>query len=148
MTMTKVLHGLYLGDIDEAEALVRTNPQQIRTVVTLCREPVEVRSPKIAYMHFPMVDSRPMRIDSLSAILQAIESAFAKGSILVHCTAGISRSPAVLAAFLFLHGFPSYGNALTYLKRLRPEVHPSPVLAHSIRRALLSTPAFWCSGNA
>ena len=49
--MTKIWERLYLGSLKDAEQLVRSNPQRITTVVSLCREQAVHRAPKITYIH-------------------------------------------------------------------------------------------------
>jgi hypothetical protein len=48
-TITRVLDGLYIGGVRDAEALSSDNPHQIATVITLCEEPVSRRSLTIRY---------------------------------------------------------------------------------------------------
>lgn len=133
---TQILPYLFLGGMEDAKALVRTNPHQISTVITLCREPVQWRVLGIRYVHFPLRDGRPISIAWLYAILTAIEEGMARGAILVHCCAGMSRSPAVVAAYLDHIGFLGFARALSYLAAVRPAVAPSKVLVESIEREL------------
>ena len=116
--------------------LSSANPLQIMSVITLSEEPVEQRNPAIRYLHFPVRDARPIRISWLNAILTAIEESMPRGAVLVHCGVGISRSPAVVAAYLDRIGFLSFARALSYLESLRPAVAPSKALVESIEREL------------
>ena len=135
-SVTKVLDGLYISGRRDAEALSSVNPYQIATVITLCEDPVGRRNPAIRYLHFPVRDARPIRISWLNAILTAIEESMPRGAVLVHCGVGISRSPAVVAAYLDRIGFLGFAQALSYLENLRPAVAPSKALVESIEREL------------
>jgi protein-tyrosine phosphatase len=135
-TITKIIDGLYIGGRRDAEALSSANPYQIATVITLCEELVEQRNPAIRYLHLPLRDACPIRISWLNAILTAIEESMPRGAVLVHCGVGISRSPAVVAAYLDRIGFLSFAAALHYLENLRPAVAPSKALVESIEREL------------
>jgi protein-tyrosine phosphatase len=131
-----VLDGLYIGGRCDAEALSSDNPHQIRTVTTLCEEPVSRRSLTIRYLHFPVRDARPIRISWLIAILIAIGESVLRGAVLVHCGIGVSRAPTVVAAYLDRIGFLGFSEALRYLENLRPAIAPSPVLVKTIAREL------------
>lgn len=133
---TEILNHLLLGGLEDAEALARANPHQISTVITLCREPVVQRVSGIRYLHFPVRDARPISIAWLNAILSAIEDGMARGRVLIHCGAGMSRAPTVVAAYLDRIGFLSFARALSYLEALRPVVAPSKALVESIAREL------------
>lgn len=59
-----------------------------------------------------------------------------KGCILVHCGAGISRSAAVVIAYLCRFAGMSYVEALAYVKARRPQVAPADVFKEAIERWL------------
>lgn len=56
----------------------------------------------------------------------ALQSNNGTGKILVHCSAGISRSPAVVAAYLMKHHDMSLRTALGQIVRARPQASPNP----------------------
>jgi hypothetical protein len=133
---TEIINHLFLGGLEDAEALSRANPYQIVTVITLCHEPVVQRVSGIRYLHFPVRDASPISIAWLNAILTSIEESMTRGSVLVHCGAGMSRAPTVVAALLDRIGLLSFARALSYLEALRPVVAPSRALVESIAREL------------
>jgi hypothetical protein len=135
-SITKVLDRLFLVGLENAEALFSSNPHQIATVITLCREPVKRPVPGIRYRYFPVRDARPVSIAWLNAILTSLEESLSRGAVLVHCGAGLSRAPTVVAAYLDRIGFLGFVRALSYLEDLRPAVAPARVLVESIAREL------------
>lgn len=136
LPLTKVSERLYLGCSDDAESLASANPHQIKTVVTLCETPIRHRLGAVRYMHFPVRDARPIPVAWLNTIVNAIEERFHDGPVLVHCSAGLSRSPTVVAAFLDRVGFLSFPAALGFIESIRPAIAPSPVLVRSIAAEL------------
>lgn len=134
--LTKVSERLYLGSSDDAESLAAANPHQIKTVLTLSESPVRHQTAAVHYLHFPVRDARPIPIAWLNGILTAIEENFHQGPILVHCAAGLSRSPIVVAAFLDRVGFLDFPRALEFIENIRPAIAPSPILVKSIAAEL------------
>lgn len=139
--ITPVTGRLHIGSLQDAESLAGNNPHQIQTVITLCEERVERRTPGIRYRHLPILDSRPVQPRRLQHILCALEEAVHNGAVLLHCAAGVSRTPTIAAAYLHHIGFQEFTRAIAYLADIRPEIGPSPVLVDSVIRQL---PAFVC----
>lgn len=54
--------------------------------------------------------------------------------VLVHCQAGVSRSPAVCAAVLAARNNLSYETAIAHVKKARPRANPTDPLEASARR--------------
>ncbi|SPE19123.1 putative Protein-serine/threonine phosphatase [Candidatus Sulfotelmatomonas gaucii] len=131
-SVTAVSTRLFLGSAADAERLANDNPYQIRTVITLCEGRVKRRAAAIRYLHFPVRDAEPIPIALLHAILEAIDQAIAEGAVLVHCHAGISKAPALMAAFLDQTGSVRFEDAIRILRKLRPEITPCPHLIPSI----------------
>jgi protein-tyrosine phosphatase len=96
--VTKIWERLYLGNLKDAERLARSNPHGITTVVSLCGEQVEHRAEKVTYIRLPITDSRPISAQKFEDIMFAIAIGVRRGNLLVHCLAGWSRSPIMVAA--------------------------------------------------
>ena len=131
-SVTPVSTKLFLGSLADAERLAKDNPHQIRTVITLCEKRVKHRATNIRYLQFPVRDAQPIPIALLNAILEAIYQAVAEGAALVHCHFGISRAPTLVAAFLDQSGSVKFEDAICNLRKLRPEIAPSPNLIQSV----------------
>lgn len=65
-----------------------------------------------------------------------IASEIRYGCVLVHCGAGISRSAAVVIAYLCRFAGMSYAEALAFVKAKRPQVAPADVFKEAIERWL------------
>ena len=136
MTMTRIFHRLYLGDADDAERLARSNPSGIAVVISLSESPVERRNPRIRYLAFPLPEATPIGIETLNLILAAMTNSIRNGAVLVHCRLGMSRSPAMVAAYLDRIGYLDFEDALQFLHHLRSRVDPSPILLRSVQHTL------------
>jgi protein-tyrosine phosphatase len=133
--VTKIWERLYLGSLKEAEQLARSNPQHINTVVSLCREQAVHRAPKITYIHIPIPDSRPISAQKFEDIMFAMAIGVRRGNLLVHCLAGMSRSPILIAAWLHRCGYAGIDKALSQIAELR-DIAPSQTLLSSVRDLL------------
>lgn len=65
-----------------------------------------------------------------------IASEIQYGCVLVHCGAGVSRSAAVVIAYLCRYAGMSYAEALAFVKTKRPQVAPADVFKEAIERWL------------
>jgi len=130
--VTKIWDRLYLGSLKDAEQLARSNPQRITTVVSLCREQAVRRAPKIAYIHIPIPDSRPISAQKFEDIMFATAIGVRRGNLLVHCFAGMSRSPILIAAWLHRCGYAGIDKALSKIAELR-DLAPSSTLLRSVK---------------
>src|SRR3984893_16028058 len=133
--MQRVSERLDLGSLKDAEQLSRSNPQRIITVVSLCREQAVHRAPKITYIHIPIPDSRPIAGQKFEEIMFAIAIGVRRGNLLVHCLAGMSRSPILIAAWLHRCGYAGIDKALSEIAERR-DLAPSHTLLRSVKDLL------------
>jgi protein-tyrosine phosphatase len=135
ISVTKIWERLYLGSLKDAEQLARSNPQRITTVVSLCREQNLHRAPKITYIQIAIPDSRPISAQKFEDIMFAVAIGVRRGNLLVHCLAGKSRSPILIAAWLHRCGYAGIDKALSQIAELR-DLAPSRTLLASVKEAL------------
>jgi protein-tyrosine phosphatase len=133
--VTKIWERLYLGSLKDAEKLARSNPQRITTVVSLCREKAVHPAPKITCIHIPIPDSRPISAQKFEDIMFAMAIGVRRGNLLVHCLAGMSRSPIMVAAWLHRCGYTGIDKALSQIAELR-DLAPSHTLLSSVKELL------------
>jgi len=93
------------------------------------------RTPQIAYRYIDILDTPWSDIahhfgHSAKFIHDARQSG---GVVLVHCQAGVSRSPTVIANYLMTHQNASLEQALTHLKRRRSIVAPNDGFLQQLR---------------
>jgi atypical dual specificity phosphatase len=133
--VTRIWERIYLGSLKDAEKLARANPQRITTVVSLCREHAVHQAPKITYIHLPIPDSRPISAQKFEDIMFAMAIGVRRGNLLVHCLAGMSRSPIMVAAWLHRCGYTGIDKALSLIGELR-DLAPSDTLLTSVKDLL------------
>jgi protein-tyrosine phosphatase len=112
------------------------NTDGINTVITLCPEAVSSRDRRINYLHFPLSDCRPIPTGKFDAILDAIAENIRWGKVLLHCSAGMSRSPVMAASWMHAVGYKTFYAALEEIAGLRPIIDPSPALLKSAKEHL------------
>lgn len=97
---TQVWERLWLGGLADAEELAACNPHGITTVVSLSEIPVERKSRDINYVHLPIEDAEPLPVAQLDRILKALSENIRCGTVLLHCSQGVSRAPSLAAAYM------------------------------------------------
>lgn len=132
--MTKIWDRLYLGSLEDAQQLATVNPFEITSVVSLCEEEVR-RAANISYVHLPIADCRPIGTPRFDDIMNAIAEKVRRGTLLVHCVGGSSRSPIMLAAWMHRCGYSGIDRALIEISEVR-DIEPSPTLLRSLREHL------------
>ena len=136
VALTQVWERLFLGDRNDAEYLIRSNPLGITAVVSLCEEKVLRRNPSINYVHVPIADATPVTVGQFDTIIDAIAENIRWGTVLLHCGAGVSRSPIMTGAWMHVVGYKNIDAALVEIKKLRPIISPSPILLASVKELL------------
>jgi atypical dual specificity phosphatase len=134
--ITRVWERLFLGSIADAETLAKANPYRITAVLTLCPQAPRIRATGVEYFHFAIADDRPIPAGLLDTILLALSTNIRSGRVLVHCAAGSSRSPIIVAAWMHSVGYRDIEECLSELWQLRPIIDPSPILLKSVKENL------------
>ena len=130
--MNRILDHLYLGaSSDLTDATSFASDQRAlapcTAVLTLC----EVAPPPdhgLLRVHYPIPDERYLPILAWDTAVCLIAAWLRAGeTLLVHCRLGVSRSPAVVAAYLAWRAHdPDPETAMAFLKTLRPIVNTHP----------------------
>jgi protein-tyrosine phosphatase len=134
--MTQVWERLFIGGIADAEELVAGNPFDITTVVSLSEIPVETRRRGINYLHLPIEDDEPVLVRQFDAIMDALTENIRWGTVLLHCSQGVSRAPSLAAAYMDACGYKSIDAAIKEIRNVCPFIRPSTVLVESLKENL------------
>lgn len=121
---------LYLGPCSSASSPSFLNSNSINNVLSIGITP----SPKVdgvTYHRLGLKDAIRSSVkttieSAIKTIGDALKSNKGRGRILVHCSAGVSRSPTIVVAYLMKHRNMSLRTALGHVVRIRPQVSPNP----------------------
>jgi len=128
MAMTKVFERLYVGDADDADRLAVTNPDGITAVVNVNTDVIHHWRDGIIYVYFPLHEDERIHPHRFERMMITISQLIRAGTVLVHCGAGSSRSPVVVAVYMHVVGYKNFDDALSELRSLRPVVAPSKLV--------------------
>jgi atypical dual specificity phosphatase len=120
---------LYLGPCSAASSQPFLTRNSITHVLSIGANPA-TKVDGVTYHRLSLSDSVSSSISkTIEAACKIIDGAIASkngtGKILVHCSAGISRSPMVVAAYLMNRKGMILKDALGQIVRVRPQVSPN-----------------------
>jgi len=133
--MTRIWERLFIGGLADAEALAAKNPNRITTVISLSEIP-EAQRASVNYLHFPIEDDNPVSVRQFDRVLDALSENVRWGSVLLHCTHGMSRAPSMAAAYMDAVGYKNIDAAFKEIQQLCPFINPSAILVESLKEHL------------
>ncbi|KAH9482754.1 Dual specificity protein phosphatase 1B [Psilocybe cubensis] len=121
---------LFLGNIMAARSTRSLAENRITHILSVCPDPIPAELPEAGIVHQRIniedVDYADLLIH-LPAACRFIEQALASGGVvLVHCVQGISRSAAVVAAYLMYSRRINSTQALNIVRTARDHIWPNP----------------------
>lgn len=133
MALTRVFERLYLGDANDADRLADTNPEGITAVVNVSTQMHQHWRDGNTYVYYYLHENERIDPPKFERIMTQIGKLIRAGTVLVHCSAGSSRSPVVVALYLHVCGYKNFDEALSHLRTLRPVVAPSKLMIESAK---------------
>jgi len=125
---SEILPYLFIGNQRDAANRERLNELGITHILNVTSHlPLHFENEGITYKRLPATDSGSQNLKQyFSEAINFIECARkANGKVLVHCQAGVSRSPAIVTAYLIATSRKSFTEAFTVIKECRPIVAPN-----------------------
>ena len=105
--ISRICSGLYISDIDIAKTVSYLTTRKICAVVSVCTDHIsplilkQYEENKIEHLHISVYDSSDSKLSEYLDIgYKFICKHIRKGSVLIHCVMGISRSPTMTIYFL------------------------------------------------
>jgi hypothetical protein len=96
----EILPDLFLGDRTDASDCARLRQRGITHIVNCSKELPCLFESEFVYLWLRMEDPDPAYVEKIPAFCRFIDDGRRSGKVLVHCTGGVSRSPAVILAYL------------------------------------------------
>src|SRR5271166_194047 len=138
---SKVTDNIWLSGRKPASSLWNANPAGITHVLNVSTEEPYLQAEGITYMDCPFHDGSEIPADKFAACMAFLSFASENGGrILVHCAAGISRSPVIVASFLHHSRKMEFNAALDYVISKRSIVNPAVAIINSARKLLGAWP--------
>ena len=144
-----IINNLWLGSQQEADELVRNNPEKITAILNVrgadaYRPPGRDQAsehPGKAYKWIPAPDTGVVSPEHVKeALLWLQEQTDNRERILIHCKYGISRSPAFLAAFMVESAISSSLQEAIATISAHRQVQPATLMAEPVRQVVLISP--------
>jgi len=125
---SEILPYLLIGNQRDAANKERLTELGVTHILNVTAHlPLHFENEGITYMRLPASDSGSQNLKQyFSEAISFIECAqAANGKVLVHCQAGVSRSPTIVAAYLIARSRKSLSDAFTFIKDRRSIVAPN-----------------------
>src|SRR5277367_5725480 len=137
LNMTQVGHRLFLSGYARAADLAKDNPHKITAVLCVHQAMDYPKNPDIIYEHIPFADGEGIPPKVFVQCLGWLKHMYEEGHIiLIHCAAGISRSPTITASFMHYGESAEFNAALDQIRLDRPNVSPAPNVLRSAKMML------------
>ncbi|KAL0949334.1 hypothetical protein HGRIS_009406 [Hohenbuehelia grisea] len=121
---------LYLGNITAARSSRSLTERRITHIISVCTDPIPAELPEsgISHMRIPVedVDYADLLIYLPSACRFIDNAMRSGGAVLIHCVQGLSRSAAVVAAYLMYAHRMNATQALEMVRRCRSQTWVNP----------------------
>lgn len=137
--MSKITEHVYVGTYGSASSLDDRNPEDIQCILNCTKQPHEDLS-GFEVNQLNISDGEPIDPKVLRFAIDCIYAAWdANKKILVHCHAGLSRSPSIVIAYLMdKHGY-LWDEAFEIVRSRRPNIMPHPAIIMSIKKVFQGT---------
>lgn len=121
---------LYLGDAQDAGRPAELRRRGVTSVVSLIHADPDEPYPEAASVaRFPLIDGPKADREPFAAAADRVRSELAAGEVVFcHCSAGVSRSAAVVAAAIAVRDGESFQSGLDRVEAAKPNVNPHPAL--------------------
>ena len=134
--MDAIADGLFVGTFNDAESTIRLRDCSVDAIVSLTHDIPCV--PEVPVTRIPMVDGPQNDVQTFEqAVIETLELLDAGDRVLVHCSAGASRSPAVAATALALHNHIGLEAAFEQVAKRRNAVDPHEAIVRQAARVYI-----------
>jgi len=132
---------LALGSLETASDFEALTRHGIRAIVDASHREGNPRFPGILYHEVPIDDPDERLAAFLPGMVAFVDEARRHGPVLLHCVAGISRSPALALCYLHERHGLTLAAALDHIRSRRGQANPHPLFLHVIQEYYQYRPA-------
>lgn len=128
---SEIEEGLFLGSAPELEDIIQNKFEFVLNVSNHYTPPdyLSTLPPEIGMRKFPLEDNKRLSLAlALGAVMELARVRSENKTVLVHCSAGQSRSPTIVALYLMAKHARSWEETIRRIKSRRPFVDPHPLL--------------------
>lgn len=122
MLLSQIKSNLFVGNVFSLNtSILKSN--YITHVISLIEIPDQIQkdNPEITFKAYPFADEPTVDLISVcQKIYPDLLASLEKGTVLVHCNAGRSRSVSVIIYFLMVHDRLDFTNAYSLIYQLHP----------------------------
>ncbi|HEY6898288.1 MAG TPA: histidinol-phosphate transaminase [Rhodocyclaceae bacterium] len=130
--MDFVAPSLAVGSLADAQNVAYCRANGIGAVLSLLQSDFDAGE---HHATIPLRDGEPLPPSAVACATAFVARQLQAGrKVLVHCQMGLSRSPAIIAAYLHEYAGMSLGDALAWVRTRRTAAAPHPVLVDSLYR--------------
>ncbi|KAJ8481519.1 hypothetical protein ONZ45_g9981 [Pleurotus djamor] len=121
---------LFLGNVTAARSSRSLTERRVTHILSVCTDaiPAELAESGLTHMRLPVedVDYADLLVHLPRAVHFIDQALRGGGNVLVHCSQGLSRSAAVVAAYLMFSHRVNMTQALEMIRRRRPQIWVNP----------------------
>lgn len=132
---------LAVGSLVAASDLDTLTRHGIRAIVDASNRAENPRFPGILYHEVPIDDPDERLAEFVPGVVAFVDEARRHGPVLVHCVAGVSRSPALAVCYLHERHGLSLPAALDHVRSRRAQANPHPLFLRVIQEYYQDRPA-------
>eukprot|EP01121_Diplochlamys_sp_Union-15-3_P018017 TRINITY_DN6470_c0_g1_i1.p1 TRINITY_DN6470_c0_g1~~TRINITY_DN6470_c0_g1_i1.p1 ORF type:complete len:184 (+),score=19.24 TRINITY_DN6470_c0_g1_i1:21-572(+) len=127
---SRIIHRLYLGNLDNAHNEQGLRKKQITHIVTLTSSSFPPKFPKeFEYLWVNVEDECLANLlSTFQTVFRFVDRGRRRGNVLVHCGAGVSRSATIVIAYLMYkrpEKFKTHNIAMDFVRQKRKIISPN-----------------------
>lgn len=124
---------LAVGEAAAGRHLPTLRRSGITAIVDASNEEGNPRFPGIAYLDVPIADPDERIVEFIPRVVAFVDDHLSRGRVLIHCVAGISRSPSLALCYLHEKEGWSLEEALARIQARRERADPHPTFRRVLR---------------
>lgn len=125
--MNFILDHLAIGSYGEA----LNPPSDISALLNVANEK-DIEGTTLVYYKIPIIDMQPIPPEQMKEAVEWIKDHIVHHKIMVFCNAGIGRSPSVVIGYLCCSLGYSFGDAVEFVAKRKPDISTLPHLIRTI----------------